>query len=227
MGKLVEKLKQKYALVKNDKFLAMILILHLILVVCHVCHSFMSDIQYYAYARGCGCLVIAAFIFFFGRKGLSYGFTFYACGLIYINTFYNYGSIFLILVAIGANPIMKNRIFLLYLVNVVVSFSFQHLLVFSAAVHIVYILLFYLCIKYVFKVNAPETLNLTEDEKAILSELLSGKKQKEIELFSQPTITAKIKNARERNLCETTSDLLARYAIEIGEKSKIQNLNSL
>ena len=72
-----------------------------------------------------------------------------------------------------------------------------------------------------FKVHTPDRLNLTDDEKAILKELLAGKKQKEIELFSQPTITAKLKNARERNMVETTPELLAKFAGENGTKADL------
>ncbi|MBR6081248.1 MAG: hypothetical protein IKP60_13985 [Treponema sp.] len=134
--------------------------------------------------------------------------------LIYVNTFYNYGSIFLILVSIGAYPKIQKTAVIVYLVNVAISFSFQHLLVFSAAIHVVYIILFWLCTKYVFKVNSPEKLNLTDDEKKILKELLDGKMQKEIDLFSPQTVTAKLKNARERNMVETTPELLSKYAAE-------------
>ena len=78
--------------------------------------------------------------------------------------------------------------------------------------------MFQIKIQYVFKVNKPEKLNLKDDEKKILTELKSGKLQKEIEGFSEQTITAKLKNARERNMCETTSELLAKYSLET-EKS--------
>ena len=72
-----------------------------------------------------------------------------------------------------------------------------------------------------FKVNKPSTLNLTDDERKILDELLAGKMQKEIDLFSPQTITAKIKSARERNLCDTTPELLTMYSAEVGTKLKI------
>ena len=214
MKKLIEKLKQKYELLKNDRILSMIFLLHLILAMCHLYHSFISPTRYHIYLRAGGCLLIAVLIFIFGRKGLSYGMTMYACALIYVNTFFNYGSIFFILVAIGANPKTKKQIMLLYLVNMVVSFSMQKLLVFSAAIHIVYIILFALCIRYVFKVNTPDKLNLTEDEKAILGELAKDKLQKEIDLFSQQTISQKLKNARERNMCDSTAELVSKFKDE-------------
>ena len=214
MKRLFAKLKQKHQLFVNDKFLVTILWLHLLLCVCHVAHGFMSDVEYHGYFRAAGCLLIAILIYFLGRKGLSYGLVVYACSLIYLNTFYNYGTIFFILVAIGANPSKQKPILLIYLINVIISFSLQRLLVFSAAIHVMYIILFNFCMKYVFQVKRPDKLNLTEDERMILKELYAGKKQKEIDLFSQPTITAKIKNARERNLCETTPELIAKYALE-------------
>ena len=54
--------------------------------------------------------------------------------------------------------------------------------------------------KVVFKVDADKKLQ--------------GKQQKEIDLYSQQTISAKMKSARERNLCETTEELMAKYAKE-------------
>ena len=71
---------------------------------------------------------------------------------------------------------------------------------------------------YVFSVHVPEKLNLTEDEKSILKEMADGKKQKEIDLFSQPTITTKLKNARERNLCTSTNELVYKYKSELENK---------
>ena len=70
-------------------------------------------------------------------------------------------------------------------------------------------------LQYVFKVNKPNKLNLTEDEKKILDELAKGKIQKEIDLFSQQTISQKIKNARERNMCETTGELVEKFKHQV------------
>ena len=69
-------------------------------------------------------------------------------------------------------------------------------------------------INYVFAVNKPDKLNLTDSERQILDLKLQGKQQKEIDLYSQQTISAKMKSARERNLCETTEELMAKYAKE-------------
>lgn len=208
------RLRQRYLLLVNDKLLLIIFLLHLLLIICHVSQNYLSDIQYHWYLRAGGCGIIAFLIFFCGRKGLSYGLTVYACALIYINTFYNYGSIFFILVAMGANPKRQIPIAVIFLINVIISFSLKHLIVISFIIQLTYVVLFYLCMKYVFKIHTPETLNLTEDEKKILQELAKGKLQKEIDLFSEQTITHKMKNARERNMCNSTAELVEKFKKE-------------
>ena len=74
--------------------------------------------------------------------------------------------------------------------------------------------MFYTKMNYVFAIHKPEKLNLTDSERQILDLKLQGKMQKEIDLYSPQTITAKMKSARERNLCETTEELMAKYAKE-------------
>lgn len=206
---------------KTDKILGLVFILHLILAACHVCHSFLSDIHYHGDLRTAGCVVIALLIFILGRRGMAFGFMIYGCSLIYVNTFYNYGSIFMLLIAFGAYPKIKYHALVLYAINVVVSFTLQRLLPFSVAIHFLYLVLFWLATKYVYKVTATTKLSLSNDERRILDELLQGKMQKEIDLFSPQTITAKIKSARERNMCGTTSELLAIYSAETGIKLQI------
>lgn len=212
--KLITKIKKHFVDLSQDKYLMMILALHFFLAVCHFCHSYMSDIQYHGDLRFAGCVVIALLILFFGRKGMAFGFVIYACSLIFVNTFYNYGSIFLMLIAFGAYPKIRVPSIVLYSICVVISFSLQKLLAFSVAIHFLYLILFWLCTKYVYKVNASKTLNLKDDEIYILSELAKGKMQKEIDGYSQQTITAKLKNARERNMCETTGELLSIFKSE-------------
>ena len=207
-------LRNRIELLKNDKELCIIPLLHLLLIALHVYENYVGNIEYHWYLRAGGCGLIALGIFSFGRKGLAYALLVYSCTLVYINNFYNYATIFFMLIAIGANPKMQKFAPWVYLANVIISFTIKRLGIIPFLIHVVYVFMFYIKIKYVFSVNKPQKLNLTEDEKKILDEKLAGKMQKEIELFSQQTITAKIKNARERNLCETTEELMAKYAKE-------------
>ena len=207
-------IKSRIELLYNDKELFKIFLLHILLIGLHVYENYVGDIEYHWYLRAGGCGLIALGIFLFGRKGLSYGLIVYSCTLVYINNFYNYATIFFMLIAIGANPKIKKVAPWVYLVNVVVSFTLKRLGIIPFLIHVTYIFMFYIKMSYVFTVNKPEKLNLTEAEKQILDLKLQGKMQKEIDLYSQQTITAKMKSARERNLCETTEELMAKYAKE-------------
>ena len=215
MRKLLAKIKQKVELLRNDSELLKIFLLHMFLIGLHFYEYKTNCIEYYWYLRAGGCGVISLFIFLFGRKGLSYGLMLFSCTLIYVNNFYNYATIFFMLIAIGANPKLKKFAPWIYLINVVVSFSLKKLDIIAFLIHIVYVFMFQIKINYVFAVNKPEKLNLTEDEKLILAELAKGKLQKEIDLFSEQTITHKLKNARERNMCNSTAELLSKFTSEI------------
>lgn len=208
---LIKYFTQRIELLKNDKNLLEIMLWHIVLISLHCCEYYINGTQYYWYLRAGGCAVIALCIFLFGRKGLSYGLMIFACSLVYINNFWNYATILFMLIAVGANPKLTKYAQWIYFVNVVLSFRMKNLDIVAFLIHIVYIRMFRIKISYVFAIHKPEILNLTQDEKNILEELSKGKMQKEIDLFSQQTISGKLKNARERNLLETTADLIVKY----------------
>lgn len=214
-------LRKRIELLKNDNELAVILLLHLLLIALHVYENYVGSIEYHWYLRAGGCGLISLGIFFFGRKGLAYALLVYSCALVYINNFYNYATIFFMLIAIGANPKLRKAAPWIYLANVVVSYTLKRLGIIPFLIHVTYVFMFQVKMRYVFSVNKPSKLNLTDDERKILDELLAGKMQKEIDLYSPQTITAKIKSARERNLCETTPELLSMYSTEVGAKLKV------
>ena len=207
-------LRNRIELLKNDKQLALIMLLHIVLIGLHVYEWKVGDIEYYWYLRAGGCGVISLFIFLFGRKGLAWSLVIFACVLVYINNFYNYATIFFMLVAMGANPKLRKVAPWIYLVNVFVAYTMKRLGITPFMIHLIYCVMFYTKMNYVFAIHKPEKLNLTDSERQILDLKLQGKQQKEIDLYSQQTITAKMKSARERNLCETTEELMAKYAKE-------------
>lgn len=207
-------LRNRIELLKNDKQLALIMLLHIVLIGLHVYEWQVGDIEYYWYLRAGGCGLIALGIFFFGRKGLAWSLVVFACTLVYINNFYNYATIFFMLVAMGADPKLKKVAPFIYLVNVFVAYTMKRLGITPFMIHLIYCVMFYTKMNYVFAIHKPEKLNLTDSERQILDLKLQGKMQKEIDLYSPQTITAKMKSARERNLCETTEELMAKYAKE-------------
>ena len=190
------------------------MLLHIVLIGLHVYEWKVGDIEYYWYLRAGGCGLIALGIFFFGRKGLAWSLMIFACTLVYINNFYNYAPIFFMLVVIGADPKLKKVAPFVYLVNVFVAYTMKRLGITPFMIHLIYCVMFYTKMNYVFAIHKPEKLNLTDSERQILDLKLQGKMQKEIDLYSPQTITAKMKSARERNLCETTEELMAKYAKE-------------
>lgn len=206
--------RNRIDLLKNDKQLLLIMLLHIVLIGLHVYEWKVGDIEYYWYLRAGGCGLIALGIFFFGRKGLAWSLMIFACTLVYINNFYNYATIFFMLVAMGADPKLKKVAPIVYLVNVFVAYTMKRLGITPFMIHLIYCVMFYTKINYVFAIHKPERLNLTDSERQILDLKLQGKQQKEIDLYSQQTISAKMKSARERNLCETTEELMAKYAKE-------------
>ena len=214
-------LRNRIELLKNDKQLLLIMVLHIVLIGLHVYENYVGSIEYYWYLRAGGCGLIALGIFFFGRKGLAFALMIFSCALVYINNFYNYATIFFMLIAIGANPKLRKVAPIVYIINVFIAFTSKRLGITPFAIHLIYCVMFYTKINYVFAVHKPSRLNLTDDERKILDELLAGKMQKEITLFSPQTITAKIKSAKERNLCDTTPELLTMYSAEVGTKLKI------
>ena len=207
-------LRNRIELLKNDKQLTLIMLLHIVLIGLHVYEWKVGDIEYYWYLRAGGCGLIALFIFLFGRKGLAWSLVIFACTLVYINNFYNYATIFFMLVAMGADPKLRKVAPWIYLVNVFVAYTMKRLGITPFAIHLIYCVMFYTKMNYVFAIHKPEKLNLTDSERQILDLKLQGKMQKEIDLYSPQTITAKMKSARERNLCETTEELMAKYAKE-------------
>ena len=210
--------KKRFFSLKNNKSLLIIIALHFLLAACHLYMLYFSNIQYHAELRIIGCITIAIFILLFDRPGMAYGFVLYACAIIYINTFYNFGSIFFLLIAFGAYPKIRWPSVVLYTINVFISFSLQKLPPIATLIQLIYIGLFILITFYIYKVRTPKKLNLKDDECYILDQLMDGKLQKEIERYSQQSVTAKLKNAKERNMCESTNELITLYALECGIK---------
>lgn len=72
--------------------------------------------------------------------------------------------------------------------------------------------------------NREHFLILKDSEIDILNQMVSGKKQKEVEGYSINTVTKKLADARTRNNIPTTQELLFRYIEESRILSKKINL---
>lgn len=210
-------LKNRIENLKAEKYLGRIIVIHLILIFLHIITTYEYGIHYHADLRVGGCMLIILVSFFFGRKGYAFAILTYACSLVYVNNFYNYGSAFFLIIAYSAYPKIKPQATVIFMTNMLYSFTLQKLPATSAGFQIAYWLMYESLKDWLWAVKPAVRLTLTDDERKILDELKAGKMQKEIDLFSQQTISAKIKSARERNLCETTNELMAQYRLEVNE----------
>ena len=206
-------LKKRYEILKSDKVLFSIFLIHLLLAFFHGAYSFYS-ISSQCYVRMGFCLVIALSTFFYLREGFSLSILIYACVLLYFNNFFNYTSFLFVLFAIYCLPKIQQQAIILYSVNVFIALTMRKCTILTLGIHALNCYLFYVCAKYLFAAITPTTLLLTEDERKVLSELAAGKLQKEIEEFSPNTVTKIIKNAMERNFCKTKTELLHKYLKE-------------
>ncbi len=208
---MLSKIKRQVELLKVDGFLFKIFLLHLGLVFLHVYYSFYAEEKIQAYIRGGFCFFISVMAFCFQRKGLSIGMILYSCVLLYINRFFNYTSFFFVLFAVYCMPKYKTPALILYAVNCFVSLTVRHMQIPTLGIHAVNCCLIYMYAHYIFKPKIPRVLVLTDDERHILGELADGKLQKEIEDYAPNTVTRKIRDAMERNLCKTKAELLQKF----------------
>ena len=138
----------------------------------------------------------------------------YAYVLVYFNNFFNYTSFLFVLFAIYCNPKIKKHALLIYGLDVFVVFAIKQYAILTLGIHGLNCLFFYLLSTRVFGFVQTSTLLLTDDERFVLTELASGKLQKQIEKFSPNTVTKLLKNAMERNKCKTKTELQHRFLKE-------------
>lgn len=206
-------IKKRYQILKSDKVLFAIFSIHLLLAFFHFAYSFYTE-HTQCYIR-CGfCVLISLCTFFFLRVGFSISILLYSYVLLYFNNFYNYTSFLFVLFAIYGTPKIKKPAMILYALNVFIALAIKDCAIITLGIHGMNCFLFYCCAKFLFARTKQTTLLLTDDERAVLRELAAGKLQKQIDLFSQNTITKMIKRAMERNLCKTKAELLHKFIKE-------------
>lgn len=213
---------KRYQIIKSDRILFLIFCIHLLLAFFHFAYGFYTE-HLQCYIR-CGfCVFISACTFLFLRKGFSLSILLYAYTLLYFNNFYNYTSFLFVLFAIYCTPKIQSHALILYAMNVFIALAMKRCEIMTLGIHGLNCILFYFCAKFVFEAATPKTLLLTDDERAVIKELAAGKLQKQIENPSQNTITKLLKNAMERNLCKTKTELIHRYLQENPEAPAIES----
>lgn len=210
-------LRKKLQIIKSDKVLLSVIMIHLLLVFFHCAYSFFTD-YWQCYVRAGFCFLIAASTFLFLRKGFAITIAIYAYVLLYFNRFFNYTSFLFVLFAIYSYQKIEKPALVLYAINLFVSFAVKNYAIMTLGINALNCILFYTLAKYLFATRVQTVLLLTDDERIVLEELAGGKLQKEIEQFTENQVTQIIKNAMSRNLCKSKTELLQKYITEYPER---------
>ena len=205
--------RTKYQVLKSDRVLFSIFLIHLLLVFFHFAYSFYAQTNQ-SYVRGGFCLLIALSTFLFLRLGFSVSILFYSYTLLYFNNFFNYTSFLFVLFAIYCTPKCTKYALIFYAANVFIALAIRNCNILTLGIHSLNCFLFFTCAKYLFAAITPTALLLTDDERIVLEHLADGKLQKEIEEYSPNTVTKHIRNAMNRNQCKTKAELIHRYITE-------------
>ena len=113
---------KKIQVIKSDRLLFSIFLIHLLLAFFHFAYSFYTaNPQTQSYIRAGFCAAIALATFLFLRAGFSISILIYASVLLYFNNFFNYTSFLFVLFAIYAtpkiqqdNPLRKFRVYFIF-----------------------------------------------------------------------------------------------------------------
>ena len=215
-------LKKKLQIIKSDKVLLSVILIHLLLIFFHCAYSFFTD-YWQCYVRAGFCFIIAASTILFLRKGFAVTIAIYAYVLLYFNRFFNYTSFLFVLFAIYSYPKIEKPALVLYAINLFVSFAVKQYAIMTLGINALNCILFYTLAKYLFATRIQAVLLLTDDERIVLEELAGGKLQKEITDFTENRVTQIIKNAMSRNLCKSKAELLQKYITEYPERRRIES----
>lgn len=215
-------LRKKCQIIKSDKVLFSVIIIHLLLVFFHCAYSFFTD-YWQCYVRAGFCFLIAASTFLFLRKGFSITIAIYAYLLLYFNRFFNYTSFLFVLFAIYSYSKIEKPALVLYALNLFISFAIKQYSILTLGINGLNCILFYTLAKYLFATKVQSILLLTDDERIVLEELAGGKLQKQITEFTENRVTQIIKNAMSRNMCKSKAELLQKYITEYPERRPVES----
>lgn len=200
-------LKNKLRLLEEDRAFFIILIIHVLLAFFHLVYSFRTE-HWQCYVRAAFCLFIAVSIFLFQRPGFSVSILLYAYTLLYFNNFYNYTSFVMLIFAIITTPKLTVPALIIYGANLIPALVYRQNEIPTIGIHVLNCTWIVAFIEFVVLKKKTNKLQLTDDERSVLSQLAEGKLQKEVEPFTQNQVTKLLQNAMARNMCKTKTELL-------------------
>lgn len=146
-----------------------------------------------------------------GMNCLAYFLLVYCFVYLPFEEFDNYTSLFLLCSAISLNKKLR-FCYIPYIVETITVYMLNDMEISHISVSVLYVLFFWQVYVFIQDRQADVTpLDLKEDEIKILQELAKGKQQKEIDFYSHVTVCKKLKEARERNNCISTDELVTKF----------------
>lgn len=167
------------------------------------------------------CLLIPFVVFFCGRKSIKYIFLVFALTVELFAQFHNYTAFIICLFFVALKPKSRNITFSLYFVDALITCTLHDKSAIHLTIHFMNCAFLWFVFQYIieharnlFKKEYSK-LNLDDKERFILAQLADGAKQKEIDGYSENTVSKKLKLMREKNFCKTNEELIMRYIAEI------------
>ena len=214
-----EFIKRKAFLFVKDKYCWTSCILAAVLLSLHS-YQYLESFRIEPLLRMSYCVIYPPVVFFFGREAILFLFLIFGYTIEQFTEFSNYTAFFIIIFFLLLHPKATIPVIVLYILDVIVVCEHHDKSVIHFAIHIfncgfIFVaskIIFSICLKKV-KRNLKK-LQLDETDKEILSRLAEGALQKEIENYSENTVSKRLKKMRERNLCKTNSELIQRFIEE-------------
>ena len=120
----------------------------------------------------------------------------------------------MLIFAIIATPKLTIPALIIYGANLIPALVYRQNELPTIGIHVLNCIWITIFIEFVVIKRKTKTLQLTDDELIVLSQLAEGKLQKEVEPFTQNQVTKLLQNAQSRNMCKTKTELLNRFIKE-------------
>ena len=114
----------------------------------------------------------------------------------------------MLIFAIIATPKLTTPALIIYGANLIPALVYRQNEIPTIGIHVLNCIWITVFIEFVVIRKNKKTLQLTEDEIVVLTQLAEGKLQKEVKPFNQNQVTQILKNAMNRNMCKTKQELL-------------------
>lgn len=172
----------------------------------------------YTQEQSFGCLIrLLSFsiyplaVMLFGRKGICFHMIFYACVLQAFSEYNNFTEFFIVLISSRMQKKWELPCVALYTVIANLTLAVQKDSAVHISIHLACCLFFYLIYFILDRKIARSSLSLSKKERNILEALSDGITQDCVDGYSKSTVARLLKNCKEKNCCETTSELIERF----------------